>query len=64
VPNPDQIRTFLETAQQTEKPLLSTGEGAFFIVARDRIELPTHGFSVHVPSVVKYKKRQENGARI
>jgi len=38
--------------------------GAFFIVARDRIELPTHGFSVHVPPVVKYKKRQENGARI
>ena len=50
--------------QQTEKPPFSTREGAFFIVARDRIELPTHGFSVHCFPVVKYKKGQENGAGI
>ena len=39
-------------------------EGANSRVARDGIEPPTHGFSVHVPTIVKYKKRQENGAGI
>ncbi len=48
--------------QQTEKPLLSTREGAFFIVARDGIEPPTHGFSDHVLPVATAKKGQENGA--
>ena len=37
-----------------------------FLTAAERptIELPTHGFSVHVPTVVKYKMGQEKGAGI
>jgi len=32
--------------------------------ANGRVNMPSHGFSVHVPSVVKYKMRHENGAGI